>query len=100
MPFFFFLNLFFGLQVEKQVMGKFELEYIFIEGTVGVSLVKYIDNSNFKGLNDFVHDTDWVSNHGLVFQKGPWQVIGNYWEVEVVTTGEEGKSILYYDVQT
>ena len=52
-------------------MGKFELEYIFIEGTVGVSLMKYIDNSNFKGLNDFVHDTDWVSNSGLVFQKVP-----------------------------
>ena len=48
-------------------MGKFELEYIFIEGILGVSLVKYIANSNFKGLNDFVHDTDWVSNYGLMF---------------------------------
>ena len=33
-------------------MGKFELEYIFIEGIVGVSLIKYSANSNFKALND------------------------------------------------
>ena len=50
-------------------MGKFELEYIFIEGIVGIGLLNYIDNSNFKALIDSVHDTDWVSHYGLVFQK-------------------------------